>query len=160
MLIAPPFSDALAAIQFREEPGTDVVTRIEIRFTSADSGFELELEIAASGGPSAGPVLPAHSSPNGRFVETSRVVIDHVLENRSAGVKINFLDSLARSGNPKLRQKICLHDRNPDGVILSPDDRAVKTGAKHDQDRCESRYPGKIVRDSSPSLRMTNFGDL
>ena len=56
---------ALTAIQFRAEPGTIL--------TSADSGLQLDLEIALSG----------VSAPNAFGVETSGDVIERVL--RSAG---------------------------------------------------------------------------
>jgi len=53
------------AARFRGEAGTDGALRIEIRFISADSGLVLDLEIAASGDLSAGPVLRVYFSQRG-----------------------------------------------------------------------------------------------
>jgi hypothetical protein len=46
------------AIRFTVKGGVDGAVRIETRFISADLGLLLDLEIAAGGGLSAGPVSP------------------------------------------------------------------------------------------------------
>jgi hypothetical protein len=53
----------LAAIRFLAKARANGALRIEIRFTSADSGFELDLSIAADGNLSAGPVSPGLLQP-------------------------------------------------------------------------------------------------
>jgi hypothetical protein len=66
----------LTAIQFRAEPGTILTRRFEQRLTLADSGLQLDPEIALGG-------IPTKDQPHGllqlgqRGVETSGDVIDH-----------------------------------------------------------------------------------
>ena len=49
----------------RRSYGTDLALQIEVRFISADSGLVLDLEIAASGDLSAGPVPRGYSAQGG-----------------------------------------------------------------------------------------------
>jgi hypothetical protein len=69
---------AIAEVNIRKSVGSSVRETsplIVARIISVASGFELDLEIAASGDLSAGPVPRSHGSPQGRFVETSGDVI-------------------------------------------------------------------------------------
>ncbi len=78
-----PLPGGLVAIrrgEYRRSAGLSprgMLALVNARFISADSG--LELEIAANGDLSAGPVPRAHSSPKRRFVETSGDVIESAL---------------------------------------------------------------------------------
>jgi hypothetical protein len=74
---------ALTGIRFRAEPRTTHTRRFEQRLTSADSGLQLDLEIALSG----------FSSPKAFGVETSGDVIEGVFTSPAKMRQAYFTDS-------------------------------------------------------------------